>query len=183
MRPLAKQPPKPSPGGLPARGGPRGKKLRRTGFLGWLRDVAGHATTETVIMMPVFIAIWGGIWYTHGRYRKAVNMAQFTRGHVWAHAFNGCDGDPNSGRTNIGDRGSDDRTGFIDGVMGLMFSGAVPGFAFDEIEGTRETSIERPTVLGEGAVNMGYNVVVLCNERTQNQDSFLGVAADMFLPW
>lgn len=156
------------------------KKLRRPGVLGWLRDVAGHATTETVIMIPVFVAIWGGIWYTHGRYRKAVNMAQFTRAHVWAHAYSGCDGAPPSGRTRIGERG-EDHSGSIDGITSLLFgSGIIPGFQFDEVEGTRDTSIERPSVLGEGSVNMGYNLVVLCNEQTSEDVGFWSAAKDMF---
>ncbi len=160
------------------------KKLRRPGLFGWLRDVAGNATTETVIMIPVFVAIWGGIWYTHGRYEKAIHMAQFTRAHVWQHAFRGgcSDNAPPAGQTVFGS-GSDNREGFIDGVMDFLFGGIIPGFQFDEVEGTRRTSIERPAVLGEGSVNMGYNVVVLCNERTQAQDSFLSVAAGMFFPW
>lgn len=157
------------------------KKLRRPGLLGWLRDVAGHATTETVIMIPVFIAIWGGIWYTHGRYRKAIQMAQFTRAHTWAHAFEGCEGSP-PGHTSIGDR-ADDRSGFIDGAVGLLFgSGLIPGFQFDEVEGTRRTSIQRPSVLGEGTVNMGYNVVVMCNEHTQADVGMFSAARDMFFP-
>lgn len=155
------------------------KKLKRRGLFGWLRDVAGHATTETVIMIPVFIAIWGGIWYTHGRYRKAINMAQYARAHTWQHAFEGCEGSP-PGSTSIGDR-SDDRSGFIDGITGLLFgSGIIPGFQFDEVEGRRSTSIERPAVLGEGSANMGYNVVVLCNERTQEDRGFWDAAWGMF---
>lgn len=161
------------------------QKLRRPGVLGWLRDAAGHATTETVIMIPVLVAIWGGIYYTHGRYQKAIHMAQFTRAHVWEHAFQGDCGDrgPRSTQTEFSS-GSDSRDGFIDGLMDLMFgSGLIPGFRFEEVEGTRRTSFERPAVLGEGSANMGYNVVVLCNETTQSDDSFLGVAADMFLPF
>jgi hypothetical protein len=157
------------------------KKLRRTGLLGWLRDVAGNATTETVIMIPVFIAIWGGTWYTHGRYRKAIQMAQFTRAHTWQHAFEGCEGSP-PGHTDIGAR-SDDSSGAIDGAVSMLFgSGIIPGFQFDEVEGRRHTSIERPTVLGEGTARMGYNVVVLCNERVQADVGLFSAARDMFFP-
>ena len=157
------------------------KKLRRPGFLGWLRDVAGHATTETVIMIPVFVAIWGGIFYTHQRYRKAVNMAQFTRAHTWQHAFEGCE-EPPAGRTRIGDR-ADSRDGFIEGAVGfLVGSGIIPGFQFDEVEGTRDTSVERPRVLGEGSVRMGYNVVVLCNEQTQGEVGLWDAAWGAIIP-
>ncbi|HEY8428457.1 MAG TPA: hypothetical protein VIL20_08795 [Sandaracinaceae bacterium] len=157
------------------------KKLRKRGWLGWLRDVAGHATTETVIMIPVFVAIWGGIWYTHGRYRRAINNAQFTRAAVWTHAFDGCEGgSPNS--TELGDR-SDNRDGFIDGAVSLLFgSGIIPGFQFDEVEGRRFADIDRPAVLGEGNVRMGYNVVVLCNERPASDVGFWAAARDMFFP-
>jgi hypothetical protein len=155
------------------------KKLRKPGLLGWMRSTLGNATTETVIMIPVFVVIWGGIWYTHGRYRKAINMAQFTRAHVWAHAFEACEGSPPGG-TSISDR-SDNREGFIDNITGLLFgSGLLPGFQFDEIEGRRSASIERPSVLGEGTVTMGHNLVVLCNERTQEDQGFWDAAWGMF---
>ncbi len=160
---------------------PATKKLRRPGLFGWLRDVAGNATTETVIMIPVFIAIWGGIWYTHGRYRKAIQMAQFTRAHTWQHAFNGCQGTP-PGHTTIGAHSSSS-DGFIGGAVDLIVgSGLIPGFQFDEIEGRRHTSIERPRVLGSGSANMGYNVVMLCNEHTQADSNLFSAARDMFFP-
>lgn len=155
------------------------KKLRKQGFLSWLRHVGGNATTETVIMIPLFVGIWGGIWYTHGRYRKAQNMAQFTRSHVWAHAYSGCEGSP-GGSTDISERGSDS-SGFIDGVFSLFFArGIIPGFQFDEIEGTRTTSIDRPAVLGEGTVSMGHNLVLMCNERPSADVGGLDAAWGMF---
>lgn len=156
------------------------KKLRKPGLFGWLKSKVGHATTETVIMIPVFVAIWGGIWYTHGRYRKAINMAQFTRAHVWAHAFEGCEGSPPGGGTSFSDR-ADNRDGFIEGAVGFIVgSGILPGFQFDEIEATRQTSIERPTVLGEGTVSMGHNLVVLCNEQTQADTGLFDAAWGVF---
>jgi hypothetical protein len=151
------------------------KKIRRTGPLGWLRSIAGHATTETVIMIPIFVAIWGGLWYTHQRYRKALDMAQYTRAHTWEHAFGGCEGSPPSGHTTISDR-SDDRSGFLDGFVSSAL-GAIPGFQFEEIEGRRRTSLERPAVLGEGTVTMGHNLVVLCNEPKGGDDSYLSAFA------
>ena len=86
------------------------KKLRRPGRRGWLRDVAGNATTETVIMIPIIVVIWGGIAYTHQRYRKAINEGQLARAHVWQHAFAACEGGPPSGNTRIGES-SDDSSG------------------------------------------------------------------------
>ena len=155
------------------------KKLRKQGFLSWLRHVGGNATTETVIMIPLFVGIWGGIWYTHGRYRKAQNMAQFTRAHVWQHAFDACDGDP-AGSTDIANRGTDS-SGFIDGVVSLLFaSGIIPGFQFDELEGRRETSIDRPSVLGEGTVTMGHNLVLMCNERPHDSFSLFDAGWGLF---
>jgi hypothetical protein len=160
---------------------PVAKKLRKTsGLLGWLRDVAGTATVETVIMIPVFIAIWGGIWYTHGRYRKAIQMAQFTRAHTWQHAFDSCEGSP-PGHTDIG-TSSSSSDGFIDGAVDLLLTGLIPGFQIDEIEGHRQTSIERPRVLGSGNAQMGYNVVVLCNERAQADVGLFSAARGMFFP-
>lgn len=154
------------------------KKLKRRGPLGWLRDVAGHATTETVIMIPVFIAIWGGIWYTHQRHRKAINMAQYTRAHAWAHAYDACEGDP--GTTQIQETETSD-AGFVNGVVDLLFgTGLIPGMRFHEVVGERETSLERPAVLGEGTVTMRHNLTLLCNEEIQGEKTFWEVAWGMF---
>jgi hypothetical protein len=154
------------------------KKLRKRGLVGWLKSKVGHATTETVIMIPVFVAIWGGIWYTHGRYRKAINMAQFTRAHTWQHAYEGCEGGPPGGGTSFSDR-ADNRDGFMENAIGYLLV-IIPGFNFDEIEGRRTTSIERPTVLGEGNVSMGHNLVVLCNEIPQRDTSLFEAAWGVF---
>ena len=158
----------------------RPQKLRKRGFLALLRDVAGNATTETVIMIPVFVAIWGGIWYTHQRYRKAINMTQYTRAHTWQHAYSGCDGSPPSTNTRI-NPGGYSGDGMIAGAVDLLFgSGIIPGFNFDEIEGRRQTQLARPTVLGEGTVSMEQNLVVLCNEQTQGERGFARTAWSMF---
>ena len=162
----------------------RPKKLKRPSvagsFLAFLREKAGNATTETVIMIPVFIAIWGGTVYTQQRYRHAINMAQYTRGHVWQHAFDSCNGSPPSS-TEISediDMGSE---GLISGATSLLFgSGILPGFQFTEIQGNRDTSVERPAVLGEGNVTMRHSLVVMCNEQTQGDRGFAEVAWEMF---
>jgi len=159
---------------------PPPQKIRKRGWLGLLRDVAGNATTETVIMIPVFIAIWGGIWYTHQRHRKAVNMAQYTRAHTWEHAFDGCDGDTPGTNTRIAE-GRFSGEGAISGIVDLLFGeGLIPGFAFDEVEGRRTASLQRPAVLGEGSVSMGDNLVMLCNEQTQEHGGFARTAWRMF---
>lgn len=177
MRPSKKR--SPTPSRKPSRGTP--KKLRRQqGFLSWLRDVAGNATTETVIMMPVLIAIWGSIYYTHQRYRGAVNMAQYTRAHTWQHAYAGCDGSPPSTNTRVGDRVTDS-SGFIDGALSMIFdAGIIPGFQFDEVEGQRDKSVERPAVLGEGTVQMRHNLIVMCNETTQGDRGLFDAARSVF---
>lgn len=167
-----------SPVARPPRQKPQ--KLRKRTFLSILRDIAGNATTETVIMIPVFVGIWGGIWYTHQRYRKAINMTQYTRAHTWQHAYNACDGSPPSGNTTI-NTGGYSGDGAISGVVDLLFgSGIIPGFNFDEIEGRRETSLERPSVLGEGTVTMQQNLVMLCNEEVQGERGFARTAWRMF---
>lgn len=157
------------------------KKLRRqTGVIGFFREVAGNATTETVIMIPVLVAIWGSIFYTQQRYRRAINMAQYTRAHTWAHAFNSCEGGGGTGQTRIS-TDVEAADGFISGAVDLLFgSGIIPGFQFDEIEGRRETSLDRPAVLGEGTVTMEHNIVVMCNEQTQGDRGFASMAWEMF---
>lgn len=156
----------------------RPQKIRKRGFIALLRDIAGNATTETVIMIPVLIGIWGGIWYTHQRYRKAINMAQYTRAHVWAEAFASCPGD-SYGRTTI-NTGGYSGDGFMSGATDLLFGGIIPGFNIDEIEATRRASLERPSVLGEGTVTTRHNLVILCNEEIQGERGFARTAWAMF---
>ncbi|MGE0790769.1 MAG: hypothetical protein AB7S26_34160 [Sandaracinaceae bacterium] len=156
----------------------RQPKLKRRTPLAWLRESIGHATTETLIMIPIFIAIWGGIWYTHQRYRAAINMAQFTRAHTWSHAFDACEGP--TGTTSVTESETSD-AGFVGGVVDLLFGdGLIPGMRFHEVEGQRETSVDKPAVLGEGTVNMRHNIVMLCNEPLQGDRSFWEVAWAMF---
>ena len=161
------------------RDGNQPMKLRKRGLISLLYDVAGHATTETVIMVPVLIAIWGGIWYTHQRYRKAINMAQYTRAHIWEHAFASCEGSP-PGRTRIS-TGGYSGDGFISGATDLLFSGVIPGFNIDEVEARRDTQLDRPAVLGEGTVRMEHNLVLMCNETPQGERSFARDAWAMFV--
>ena len=169
MRPASERPiPKPR------------KKLRRSGLIGFLREVAGNATTETVIMIPVFVGIWGGIFYTQQRYRKAINMAQYTRAHTWSHAFNNCEGGGGTNNTRISEE-VESADGWISGAVDLLFgSGIIPGFQFDEVEGRRDTQLERPAVLGEGTVTMSDNLVILCNEQVQGERGFARTAWRMF---
>lgn len=154
------------------------KKLRRPGFLGWLRDVAGNATTETVIMIPVFVIIWGGIAYTHQRYRKAINVGQLTRAHTWQHAFAACEGGGPGGSTTIGESPSDS-SGFIGGAVDLLLAIA-PGFSIDEIRGERSTSVDRPAVLGESTVNIQHSLTVMCNEPDRGDPTLFDAAWRLF---
>ena len=154
------------------------KLKRRRSFLGrLLRDVLGNATTETVIMIPAFVIIWGGIYYTYLRHERYISMSQFTRADVWAHAYSACE--DRRGDTTISNYDSDSE-GFISGIVSTAMS-VMPGFHFDEIEGQRTRSAQRPAVLGEGSAHMGHNLVVLCNEHTTEDSDLLTVALGMFL--
>lgn len=154
-------------------------KLKKRTFFSLLRDIAGHATTETVIMIPVFVAIWGGIWYTHQRHRLAINMLQQTRADTWQHAFEADCGGP-SGTTRIQASDQDVGGGFVTGVTDLLFGGALLGMRIDEVEGRRSGSVQRPAVLGEGTANYETNLVIMCNEQTQGERGFWEVAWAMF---
>lgn len=155
-------------------------KIRKFGgIIGLLQSVAGNATTETVIMIPVLVVLWGGIWYTHGRYRKAVNMAQYTRAHIWQHAFASCEGSP-PGRTTIS-TGGFSGDGFIGGATDLLFGGVLRRFQIDEVEARRDTSIDRPTVLGSGSVGMEHHMWVMCNETIQEDGNWVEAVFGTFI--
>ncbi|MBZ0118874.1 MAG: hypothetical protein K8H88_17885 [Sandaracinaceae bacterium] len=151
-------------------------RFRGRGLLALLRDVAGNATAETVIMLPAFAIIWGGILYTYQRHETYVRMAQQTRADVWAHAFAACQDDP-PGDTRITDSERDTQ-GFMSGVFDVM--NLIPGFQFDEIEGNRDASVERPNVLGEGSSDMRHDLTVLCNEQTQEDQGLFDTMLGMF---
>lgn len=147
------------------------KKLARPrgGLSSLLADIRGHAAAETVIMIPVLAIIWGGVFYAHQRYVRAIHMSQATRAHVWAHAYEGCEGSPR-GDTRIS-TASSSMDGFVSGAVELLFI-ADPGMNFEEIEGRRQGTVQRPAVLGEGSVTVSHQYVLMCNQRTSDIDNF-----------
>jgi hypothetical protein len=60
-------------------------------------DQRGAAFSESVIMMPVLLIVWGGIVYTHDRYSDTIENASENRGCVMAGATSGCRGSAGAG--------------------------------------------------------------------------------------
>ena len=153
------------------------KKLRKRSRLAFFSDITGNATTETVIMLPAFIIIWGCIIYVHQAYTANQDMSMQTRADTWAHAYNDCQGGA-MGDTRIGES-SQDSSGFIGGIVDLILTVA-PGFDFEVIEGQRNTSVAKPTILGEGSIALAHNLVVYCNEESRPDESLLEQAWGFF---
>lgn len=154
-----------------------------------LADERGTATTETVIMIPMYVIVWGCIVYVTNFFQNTIEMRSRLRRDTWAYAYTGCSDRPSTD-TNLPDpsRGilpdttggafeSSSRggasTGEAGGVGGLLGAldgliSYVPGLTFRTLVGDRRTGVDRPNVIGGGRLNMTANFTILCNERPQN---------------
>ncbi len=144
---------------------------RSTTGRGWgrrlrlLRDQQGTASTETIMMMPAFIIIWGSVFYVFTLSRNIVEMNVRIREGAWQRAYDGCRTTP------------DDPTRVADGETGLSSTGGIPGFfgaimdtLFDEFTASRSSSVDQPPVLGGETQNFRGAMVWMCNEDPEDYD-------------
>lgn len=146
------------------------------GFKELLCDEEGNATTETVIMIPFFIIVFGAILYMGQGYEHAVDNAAKDREHAWAYVMDDCrSSDPHPGTTirDIHDPPGGDLVsrvdGFVSGILSrlplLEDSWPDPFFPM-EAEGHRvDEDVEKPAVLGPGHARIDHRIQLMCNER------------------
>jgi hypothetical protein len=158
----------------------RGKHSGRRGFVRrLLADTRGTATTETVIMIPMFAIVWGCIFYVFTFFQRTIAMRSMTRGHTWAYSYVGCNGSgagttlerqgggiiPSSGSS--GDGGVDS---IVAGLFGLSTG-----------HGSRSSSVARPRVLGTGSISIRDEQFVMCNDVPAGMGSYLATFAGRLL--
>ncbi len=150
-----------------------------------LRDQRGHAMAESVIMIPFFIIVWGSIIYVAQGFESTVDTYALTRGHAWAHVMDNCRCDPTRRVCRGQDRDTQildatepvfgpvgDLFALIDEVLSLIpfFSDYWPGWITEEREFRRSASVDKPSVLGGGALSVGSTIILMCNEQPQDVD-------------
>ena len=126
--------------------------------LGLLADEQGAAMTETAIMLPSLILIWGGILYAFTLAQSIIEMNVQLRADSWTYAYSGCEGD--QGESNFS-------TSSFDGggdVPDLPILGSLMSLAFDENYSSREGSATAPSVLGGATNNYSTQQLWMCNE-------------------
>lgn len=149
----------------------RSKKRGSVRSVGWsrrfrvLRDERGTASTETVIMMPAFLVIWGSIVYVFSLGRSIVEMNVRIREGAWQRAYDGCRTTPDS------------PTRLSEGSSGSSSTSDVPLFAsmildtiFTEFHASRNGSVDQPPVLGGDTQSYRGDMVWMCNEDPEDYD-------------
>lgn len=160
----------------------RKKSASRRGFVRrLLADTRGTATTETVIMIPMFAIVWGCIFYVFTFFQRTIAMRALTRGHTWAYSYIGCSGSA-TGTTLSREGGSviPSTTGSSSGDSGVdsIVSGL---FGLSTGHGRRSSQVSRPRVLGQGTIDIRDELYVMCNDVPAGMGSYLADFAGRLL--
>jgi hypothetical protein len=144
----------------------------------------GAAFTETVVMLPFFIAVWACIIYVHNAYAEKNKLMARSRNCMMTYAFDACRTVP-AGCTFSSGTGGGDTPGEVGGFLGTL--GSFGTGLLDVVTGasasTRSTSsVSKPGVLGGGGTSVlaGHNMQ--CNTRFQDspvrsvRDAFCSLA-------
>jgi hypothetical protein len=143
-----------------------------------LADTKGTATTETVIMIPMFAIVWGCIFFVFTFFQRTITMRSMTRGHTWQYAYAGCHGSgpgttlSTEGGSIISAVSSGDSS--VDGIIAGLF-------ALGTAHGHRSASVTRPQVLGGGQIGIRDELYVLCNDEPRSTVSYLAQFVSSFL--
>ncbi len=150
---------------------PRGISTLRRRRTRFFRDTRGGVFAETVIMMPVFVTLFWLLFYMHGNFKKAVDVAASRRAAAWNHALNGCPSALNtatirssSAPINAVFRGIGAVDSIIRRVPGLGSS--FPGLYPRTTRYTSTTAYGNIDSTGSAATrNVTSNMELMCNER------------------
>lgn len=155
--------------------------VRQPWWRRFLADTRGTATTETVIMIPVFAIVWGCIHYVTVHFAATHEMRSRLRRDTWAFAYTACQDAPST-PTDLTNRSRgllpNDPEGTAGTVEGGSGGGAlagiddilsyIPGLNFETLVGTRsDFHTPRPAILGGGQMDLAADITILCNERPQ----------------
>jgi hypothetical protein len=170
---------------LPLRASRRGLLCRL------LADERGAATTETVIMIPMYVIVWGCIVYVTQHFQNTIELRARVRRDAWAYAYGACQDPPGTNTSIATSRGLEpdptgetgDPEGSARGAAGSL-GGAfgaidtiisyIPGLNFQTVVGSRsDFRTRRPAVIGGGELTVSASLTLLCNERPQSALSFI----------
>jgi hypothetical protein len=142
-----------------------------------LADTKGTATTETVIMIPMFAIVWGCIFFVFTFFQSTIAMRSMTRGHTWAYSYVGCHGTgPGTtlGTASAGSLNNSSIPGIVQTIIGHIL----------EVRwghGERQTHTARPRVIGGGSINMTDELWVMCNRVPMTTGSYFTDFVSNFL--
>ena len=157
---------------------------RRPGFVRRLfEDTAGTATTETVIMIPMFAIVWGSIFFVFTFFQRTIEMRSITRRDTWMYAYTACQTTPTFSGANAGtpatlscsqdsNFGGDESTSGAGSLVTTLMR-FIPGFTVKMTTGSSTRTVTRPTVLGGGNMDLRDRLWILRNEQPQGVASFL----------
>ncbi len=144
-----------------------------------LADTKGTATTETVIMIPMFAIVWGSIFFVFTFFQRTIEMRSLTRRDTWMYAYTACQTRPSFSGVATGlqcdndsNFGGDESTSGAGSLVSTLMR-FIPGFSLKMTTGDRTSTVTRPTILGGGQLNLRDRLWILRNEQPQSVTSFL----------
>lgn len=144
---------------------PRPRDLGRRGWgrrFRLLRDDRGTASTETIMMTPAFLIIWGSVFYVFTLGRNIVEMNVRIREGAWQRAYDGCRSTPDSPtRISEGSTGSSST-----GDAAIL--GSILDTIFTEFHAARNGSVDQPPVLGGDTQQYRGDMLWMCNEDPED---------------
>ena len=137
-----------------------------------LSDEKGTAMTETAIMLPALILIWGGILYAFTLAQQIVQMHVAVRRDAWTYAYSGCNDEPD-GETAISEESY--RDGAPDTDTGTPF-GNIMNLFIDQFHANRNGEATAPSVIGGHTNAYHSDITWLCNETVSDYSIVSGIS-------
>lgn len=139
---------------------------------------AGAAYVEALIILPIFILCWVGLFFSLNRFSKTQHMQMKARQCLWTYAYRGCQNaaaecegaQPKENRGFFGVGADNDKLGgieriggILDGILSAVFGGGG--------ELSPSAKVSRPSLLGGGHVEYGgdaHRQYFMCNPKEFN---------------
>lgn len=142
------------------------------------RSSRGAAYTETVVMIPFFVAVWSGIIFVHKAYGTKVITMAANRHCVYSYASAGCQGvvPGCAGTSTAPDPSSGEHPGSVDTLRNLLGSagGTLFGSLFGATASSRLTrNVDKPRALGGGSIQALASHSMTCNTVRQEPSDVL----------
>lgn len=132
----------------------------------------GAAYTETVVMIPFFVAVWSGMIFVHKAYGTKVITMAANRHCVYSYAYAGCSGAIAgcAGTSTAPDPSSSETPGGVDSLRNLLGSAGntLFGALFGATASSRLTrNVDKPRALGGGSIPALASHSMTCNTVRQ----------------